>query len=476
MPNSYRVLCLVTTLVWTCFLQSVVAQDGSRSLFVEGYTDRLSYLPGDEVSFHVSTSAETFDVEISRLGKRREVVWAKSGIQGAQHPIPENASSHGCAWPTTFRLRIPTEWRSGPYAVLLKARDRGGKFIHRNRRTAESDAFFVVRAAQPGSNSTILLQLATNTYNAYNKWGGSSLYAFQGRGNLQGHRVSFRRPMLTSQFHKWTLPFIVWAESNGYSLDYAVNSDLEFHPEILQHYRLVLSIGHDEYWSAPMRDHLEEFIAKGGNAAFFSGNSVCWQVRSEDDGAALVSWKQQYSYDPVYRTGDHRALSTLWSHHLVGRPENQLTGVGFLFGGYHLSHGQFMDGSGAFTIHRPKHWLFEGTEVNEGDEFGGKDTIVGYECDGCEFRLVNGKPEATHRDGTPESFVIVATAPARWAPQDCEWYERWKKGRTGAAVMGTYTRGGTVVTVGTTDWSHGLRGGDPVVQRVTKNVLNRLSR
>ena len=138
--------------------------------------------------------------------------------------------------------------------------------------------------------------------------------------------------------------------------------------------------------------------------------------------------------------------------------------------------GQIMDGSGAFTVHRPQHWLLEGTEVNEGDEFGGKDTVVGYECDGCEFRLVNGKPEPTHRDGTPESFVIVATAPARWAPQDCEWYERWKKVRTGAAVMGTYTRGGTVVTVGTTDWSHGLRGGDPVVQRVTKNVLNRLSR
>ena len=201
MPNSYRALCLVTTLVWTCLLHSVFAQDGSRSLFVDGYTGRLSYAPGEEVSFHVSTSAETFDVEISRLGKEREVVWSRSGIEGTQHPIPENASSHGCAWPATFRLTIPADWRSGSYTVLLKVRDRGGKFIHRNRRTAESDAFFVVRSAQPGRDSKILLQLATNTYNAYNKWGGSSLYAFQGRGNLQGHRVSFQRPMLTSQFH-----------------------------------------------------------------------------------------------------------------------------------------------------------------------------------------------------------------------------------------------------------------------------------
>ena len=90
--------------------------------------------------------------------------------------------------------------------------------------------------------------------------------------------------------------------------------------------------------------------------------------------------------------------------------------------------------------------------------------------------MVNGKPAPTHRDGTPEGFVIVATAPARWAPADCEWYERWDKDRIGAAVVGTYTRGGTVVTVGTTDWSHGLSGGDPVVERVTKNILDRLTR
>ena len=99
--------------------------------------------------------------------------------------------------------------------------------------------------------------------------------------------------------------------------------------------------------------------------AFFSGNSVCWQVRSEANGRALVCWKQSYNQDPVYKTDDYSTLSTLWSHYLVNRPENQLTGVGFLQGGYHLSHGQFMDGSGAYTAHRPEHWVFEGTTWRE---------------------------------------------------------------------------------------------------------------
>ena len=158
------------------------------------------------------------------------------------------------------------------------------------------------------------------------------------------------------------------------------------------------------------------------------------------------------------------------------RPENLLTGVGFLHGGYHKSHGQFMDGAGAYNVHRPDHWLFAGTGLKDGDAFGSKDTIVGYECDGCEFTIRAGKPEPTHRDGTPDSFVILATAEARWHPDDCEWYERWEKGRLGHAVLGTYTQGGTVVTVGSTDWAHGLKGKDPAVGRITKNVLDRLSR
>jgi hypothetical protein len=226
-----------------------------------------------------------------------------------------------------------------------------------------------------------------------------------------------------------------------------------------------------------MRDHLEKFIGDGGNVAFFSGNTCCWQVRSEDNGSALTCWKQNVQQDPVFvARGSQAMLSTLWSHHLVKRPENQLTGVGFLWGGYHKSHGQLMDASGAFHVHRPTHWLFEGTSLKTGDSFGAKDTIVGYECDGCELEWQEGLPQPTHRDGTPANFEVLATAPAQWHPDDSEWYERWQPGRKGHAVLGTYTRGGTVFTCGSTDWSHGLRGRDPIVERITRNILDRLGK
>jgi hypothetical protein len=443
-------------------------------LFLEGYADRVSHRPGETVALHVSTSLPRFTVEVAREGAGREVVFKREGIAGTQAPIPENASSRGCDWPVAVEFPVPESWRSGYYSVTLSGTDGGGKFVHRGRRSVESSCFFIVRSARPGSASKILLQLATNTYAAYNNWGGSSLYAYHGRGGIQGHRVSFRRPP-RSLFPKWEADFVAWAESHGYPLEYAANLDLEMRPEDLAAYRLVLSVGHDEYWSAPMRDHLEAFIGRGGNVAFFSGNTCCWQVRSEDDGSALVSWKQNWVSDPVFPTGKHLLLSTLWSHHLVDRPENTLTGVGFLFGGFHLSHGQLMDGSGAYTVHRPEHWIFAGTGLERGGAFGGKHTIVGYECDGCEFETVDGLPVPTHRDGTPENFAIVATAPAKWDRADSQFYDRFPADRVGAAVLGTYTRGGTVVTVGSTDWSHGLAGKDPVVERITRNILDRLT-
>ena len=446
------------------------ASPAASAATIAGYADPISAAPSETDKLHVSTTAKKFSYAIDRIGASTTPA-TQGSAQGTEHPVPADASSLGCGWPSSVSVTVDPSWKSGYYRVRFTTAATDSP----DGKPAQSEAFFVVRSARPGQTAKILLQLSTNTYNAYNNWGGYSLYAYNGKDKVQGRRVSFLRPP-ASQFANWEQPFVAWAEQNGYALDYAVNLDLEMHPELLKHYPLILSVGHDEYWSKGMRDNLEAYIGAGGNVAFFSGNAVCWQVRPEENGRALTCWKQAYQEDPIYKTKDHSTLSTLWSHHLVKRPENQLTGVGFLWGGYHRSHGQFMDGPGSYQTRRPDHWVFEGANVKDGTAFGGKDTIVGYECDGCEIVMKDGKPVPTHRDGTPESFVILADSPARWHPDDCEWYERWEKGRTGQAVMGIHQRGGTVFTAGTTDWSHGLKGNDPVVVRVTRNLLDRLSR
>ena len=450
------------------------ALEAPPPLFIEGYAGKRSVKQGEAIGLHVSTSAASFDVEVAKLGAQRRVLWSKKGLAGANHPVPDDAASMGCRWPLSLELPVGADWPQGYYEVTLSASDNGGRWVQRGRRTAQSSAWFVVRAAQPGKASTILLQLCTNTYNAYNNWGGSSVYAYNSLANNQGHRVSFERPS-PSQFGRWELPFVTWAEQNGVSLDYAANEDLEFHPEILEAYRLVLSVGHDEYWSTPMRDNLEAFIGKGGNVAFFSGNTCCWQIRTEDEGRAFSCWKQNYHLDPVFQTRDYKLLSTAWSHHLLKRPENSLTGVGFLWGGYRKSHGQFMDDPAEYRVHRPQHWVFEGTSLKRDDVFGGAATIVGYECDGCELQWRDGLPYPTFEDGTPKTFEVLATCQVRWHPDDALWYERWPVDRVGAACMGVYTRGGTVFTAGTTDWAHGLAQGDKAVVRITQNILKRLN-
>ena len=467
LPRREACRTLATVAVLLPFANPLTAAEPTPPAVLEGYTGQVSYAPDDELTLHLSATAATCSVEIVRLGARPESVWKRDGIATELRTVPATASSHGCNWPVSVALKLPAAWRSGYYQVRLRATGAPPP-------ASGGTCFFVLRNAPHGPRARILLQLSTNTYNAYNNYGGFSLYGYNGRDGNQGHRVSFQRPP-ASQFNSWEEPFVVWAEQNGIELDYAANSDLEFHPDVLTGRKLVLSVGHDEYWSAPMRDSLEKFIAQGGLVAFFSGNTCCWQVRSEDQGQALTSWKQNYHSDPIYQARQSRAtLSSLWSHYLVRRPETELTGVGFLWGGYHLSHGQLMDGSGAFTVHRPEHWIFAGTGLKSGEAFGGKDTIVGYECDGCQLTWRDGLPYPTHRDGTPESFEILGTAPAQWHPDDCQWYDEWENGRQGHAVLGVYTRGGTVFTCGSTDWAHGLRGGDPMVRRITRNILDRL--
>ncbi len=126
----------------------------------------------------------------------------------------------------------------------------------------------------------------------------------------------------------------------------------------------------------------------------------------------MVGYKQQFEHDPVYATADRSRLTSIWSDAEIGRPETHMTGLSFVRGGYHRIGRAVGGGAGGYTVHRPEHWLFEGTGLGYGDLLGAAATTVGYECDGCELRLVDGLPEPTGADGCPPGTVVLATAPA----------------------------------------------------------------
>ncbi len=467
-------------------------------------------------------------VEVARVGGTRDVVWSAT-VPADHRPTPAGAFEHGCDWPAAAAVTIDPQWRSGYYEVVLS--------IDVDGTTRRDHAFFVIRPPADTAH-TILLALATNTWHAYNDFGGHNLYTGATAVSLQrpmsrgylfkppgaGRRVTTTHPpdpdMNTHvgyvRRHKlspyagsagwpdWEMPFLEWAERRGYGIDVCTNADLEDHPDLLDGRRLLLSVGHDEYWSGPMRDTVEAFIARGGNVAFFSGNTAFWQVRMEQHtaqgpAATMVGYKGQFKQDPVFDTDRVSELTSIWSDHLIGRPENHMTGVSFSRGGYHRIGKRVTNGAGGYTVHRPEHWIFEGTGITYGDVLGASATIVGYECDGCAFTTRDGLPYPTGEDGTPESFEILGTAPAAhftrttsarppkphepaedefiagrlFGTRDAAAVERISHGH---AVLGAYTSaaGGTVVTSGCTDWAHGLAGRDEQVERITANVLDRL--
>jgi hypothetical protein len=128
--------------------------------FIEAYADRLSCLPGETVGLCVSTTANSYALEVARVGAEREIVYERSAVPGTRHEVPPDSSSNGCRWPVALKIPVGDDWRSGYYQVLLRTNDDATR----------GEAFFVVRSGTPGRDSKILLQLCTNTYNAYNQW------------------------------------------------------------------------------------------------------------------------------------------------------------------------------------------------------------------------------------------------------------------------------------------------------------------
>ncbi|MEM8707671.1 MAG: N,N-dimethylformamidase beta subunit family domain-containing protein [Actinomycetota bacterium] len=421
------------------------ADDQTFHDVIEGYCGALSYAPGDAAQLHVSTHASSYDVVVERWGAERTLVWAARDLPGTFHAPPVDADANGCDWPVAVEIPIDESWRSGFHLISLHAHDGppGRSVAH---------AGFVVRAG--ADRARAVLVMATNTWNAYNTWGGKSLYT--GGTQVSFHRPWARgmlsrpeverddrkaRPIRTGEepddggftFQRYRLTrgypsaigstgwfthdrrFVEWAERDGRRFDVLVSTDLEQHPGCLDGYDLVLGVGHDEYWTAGQRAAIEAHVAGGGDYASFSGNTMFWQVRVEPgtNGSTMIGHKYAAPRtDPVVGTDRQASMSGMWADPLVGRPEWSFLGAGSAFGLYARFGIGTRRGVGGFVVYRSDHWLFDGTELGYGDVLGLDDGIVGYETVGCPIQLDDvNLPVARDRDDLPE-MEIVAVTPA----------------------------------------------------------------
>jgi len=437
---------------------------------VEGYASLTSIQRGGQIKLFVSATEPFYTIDIYRMGwyggMGARLILGGIRRSGNRQPIPTPDTDTGlieCDWTdpyvvTTSNPHDENDWVSGVYLAKLTAGISG----------RQSYIIFVVRDDERLSD--YLFQSSVTTFQAYNNWGGKSLYTYNSVGHA-AKKVSFNRPYAISESSSadfgqgaggfligWEYNMLRWLEREGYDVTYSTNIDTHADPNLLLNHRGWLSVGHDEYWSWEMRSHVEQARDRHINLAFFSANVCFWQIRLEPSPftgelhRTIVSFKdEEDSHEDPYAldtdpTNDH-LVTTRWRQSPVDRPEEAFIGV--------MYEADPVDGD--IVVVNVHSWVTRGTGLRSFDHLTG---LLGYEVD-----RIFGRGEYP--------VTVIARSPyiigERESYSDMVFYEM----PNGAIVFAT----------GSMQWSWGLddfNGPTPrtarlstPAQQMTRNVLAR---
>ena len=437
-----------------------------RSPTIEGYASRTSVVAGESISLHVSCNpASAFRIEIYRSGfyggKGGRQVAAFGPFKGTiqEDPSVGKRRLRECQWDACKTFSIPENWVSGIYLCKLTAESSG----------LQTYIVFIVRDYR---QVDFLFQCSDTTWNAYNRWPSQfSLYDNEDTVWYWGSGVdtSFDRPYgkycqivdapLTTgsgEWFCWEYPICFWMESHGYDVSYCSNMDTHADGPGLMRAKAMLSVGHDEYYSLEMFDHVRAAIRGGLNVAFLSGNTCCGllEMKPSSDGRPNRIITRVDRYGPRDQISDdlYHSMKTLPR---TGPNENMLIGA--------RSTGPIVGGAD-WICQRADHWLFRNSGMKKGDAIPG---LVGWEWHGDPANI--------------PGLEIVA------------------EGTTGSnSGGGTYTatvypgpKGNCIFNASTCWWGDGLseppgyvrpsahgaspQGPDKRVQLITANLLKRLA-
>ena len=416
-----------------------------RSERIEGYVSQTSYAAGETVKLMVSTHpASDFTIEVFRMGYYQghggRLMLRAGPIAGKAQPTPADGERNlrECNWAPSHEFVVPSEWVSGVYLAKLRRSDDG----------FQAYAIFVVKDTREADFN---FQVSDLTWQSYNRWPAwRSLYDYKDdiwRGS-GGNAISFDRPYTfyynllpskldpltngSGEFLQWEFPLAYWMEQHGYDVTYTSNLDTHADGGGLLRTRAFLSVGHDEYWTRRMFDHVTRARDEGVNLLFLSGNAVSGEI-------FLTS------------------SSTGQANRIFGRTK-KFTEEHALMGA--SSYGV---GLGDWIVTQPDHWLYEGTDLKKGDAIP---HLVGWEFHGPPLR---------------EDPTLIVLGEARFRS------DRETPKRTHAATIYAGPKNNFVFNAGTCWWAMplarppGSRNPPDVdfskpdgrVQRMTKNLLDR---
>jgi hypothetical protein len=456
---------------------------GAGDASIQGFATQMSVNRGSTITFKVKTNARAYRLDLYRLGwyggrgARKVASVTPSAALPQVQPACLTQSASGlidCGnWAVSASWSVPATAVSGIYIARLVRTDTGGA----------SHIVFVVR--DDAGSSPLLFQTSDTTWQAYNTWGGNSLYVGgPGANPGRAYKVSYNRPFNTRAVdggHDWLFhaeyPMLRWLEANGYDVSYTSGMETDRAGARLRQHKVFLSVGHDEYWSAAQRANVEAARNAGVSLAFFSGNEVFWKTRWEPsiDGAGtpyrtLVSYKETHANakidpQPVW-TGTWRdpRFSPPYDG---GRAENALTGTLFMNN----------DTGTSYAIKVP---------AADGKMRFWRNTSIATQASGATATLpsgVLGYEWDTDADNgaRPPGLIRLSrtTLTTNGALQD--WGSSYGSGTvTHSLTLYRHASGARVFGAGTIQWSWGLdathdNAGTPTDQRMRQATVNLLA-
>jgi hypothetical protein len=423
---------------------------------IEGYASKTSVSVNDTIDFYVSTNPNApYTIDIYRMGyyggkgaNLKRSIGPLTGKQQAEPKPDKQTNFFEAKWESSHQLVIPEDWVSGVYVCKLTTMPE----------KLQSYMIFIVKDDR---KADFVFQCSDMTWQAYNRW--PYWHSMYDEGavpwkNTDGAVISFDRPYaiyvneLPSAFNPlsngggefllWEFPLAYWMEEQGYDVTYISNVDTHADSSTLLRAKGFLSVGHDEYWTQEMFNNVQNARDRGVNLLFLSGNSV----------SGIVYLKPSTDGRPYRTTGRIPGDNNFPN-------EQDLMGASSYGVGY-----------GSLICREPNHWLYEGTGLKQGDSIP---NLVGWEF--------HGRPTGDARD-----LLVLAETTV-----DAVGFGS-NEPRNHTATIYSGPKGNFVFSAGTCWWSMPLAKTpayqhpkklhedvdfskpDPRVQRMTKNLLDRV--
>jgi len=396
----------------------------------------------------VSTTTPRYTIGVYReamnaAGDRAELleyqVNGRPGHDQRRRMTVDAARTARANWVVTDTVRT-TGWTPGVYSVRITASDG-----------YHARAIIVVRTPQISPTAPLFV-VPILTYQAYNYWGGASVYTTH--TGVRSWRVSFDRPYIggLGVFQNTGENAIIgWLSAQMPDLQFTTDYDLALAPPTVFPDYVILG-RHTEYVPAPMLDWLVDGVETRGvmGLANLGANSLYWQVRLERPAAGakdapfeIVCYKNDsdptYPRDPVVGRG----ATARWRDPLVGRPEGSFMGAQFaavLLGDGHWP--------AAVTADAPA-WLLRDTGL-----VAGVSLVADY---------MTGEADAIVPDGPPgsQTTAVLVSTPSISA-----------NARVGAAAtIRTFASGGRIFNASTLGVPEALSS-DATVRTLLRNALD----